>query len=237
MADPFANLKSLTDVELVDISTVGGLVQPFDDVPEFDPDANPEVDTAARLSGDRRHVRTPTRRLFRDYRSNPDAFRHLDPLPAAGESLHGVISGKYALFDLVAAIIERTGQNLSHLYLCTLGFSKQNGADLCGFLDAGQVGRVTLVCSHYFEKTSANIYDVVVPELVKRGQRVLAMRSHTKMLLARTADGTCYVCESSANLRSCVNIEQFVLTNCPDLYAFHQTWIEELFTAPPMRKK
>lgn len=54
-------------------------------------------------------IRTPSRRLFHDYRANPAADRHLDHYPKAGETLHGVISGKYALWELVPALIERTG--------------------------------------------------------------------------------------------------------------------------------
>ena len=239
MADPLANVPTL------DVSGLAGpdrwaadvaefeewtaeLPEPDDDTPDFDLAANPEVDVAARLAGDRSHLRRPVRRLFVDYRANPDAYRHLRRLPKDGESLHGIISGKYALFDLVAAIIERTGEDVSDLYLATLGFSKQNGADLIGMLEARQVRRVSLVCSYYFQKTSPNIYDAVVPELLKRRQRVKAVRSHCKLIVARMTGGARYVCESSANLRSCVNIEQFVLSRCGKLYAFHRRWLEEI---------
>jgi hypothetical protein len=188
---------------------------------------HPEIQPALRMRADRSLLRAPTRRLFVDYRANADAYKHLRDLPGVNESLHGVISGKYALFDLIPALIERTGQNIATCYIATLGFSKQNGADLCGLIDAGHVGTVAMVCSHYFQKTSQQIYDAVIPALLKRQQRVVAMRSHAKMILARMADDTCYTCESSANLRSCVNVEQFVLTCCPHLYAFHRQWLEE----------
>lgn len=212
------------------------LQQPFDDVPEFDDQANPEVDVHARLSGDRSTTCMATRRLCVDYRANPDAFRHLKRLPGEGASLHGIISGKYALWDLVPALIERTGESIADLYLATLGFSKANGADLCGLLDDRKVRRVSLICSYYFQKTSAGIYDLVVPELLARGQRVKAIRSHCKMILARMTDGRRFVCESSANLRSCVNIEQFVLTRSKRLYLFHRRWMEAEILAPSKSK-
>ena len=110
--DPFANLKGTADfAELADACDLAeGLAQPFDGVPEFDLEAHPEIDVTAQLSGDRAYFRRPSRRLFVDYRANADAYRHLEHLPGPSESLHGVISGRYALWDLVPALIERTGR-------------------------------------------------------------------------------------------------------------------------------
>lgn len=206
----------------------GTLDEPFDDVPAFDLDgADGEVSTAAHLEGDISHRRVASRRLFVDYRARPEAFKHIDPLPAAGESIHGVISGKYALWDLVPAIIEH-GHRIDTLHLATLGFSKQNAAELLGFLDDGRVKSVALLVSYYFKKTSESIYESLVPELLKRKQRVLAMRTHCKIVLVKTTRRTSYVVESSANLRSCKNIEQFVFTRDARLYSFHRGWMDEL---------
>ena len=229
MTDPFADLQPLPLAELCALD-LSDLAQPWTDVPDFNKSANPEIDAAIRLDGDRRHLSAPTRRLFVDYRSNPDAYRHLDPLPKSGESLHGIISGKYALMELIPAIIERSGQAIEELHLTTLSFSVQNGADLCSLIDSGHVKRLSLIISYYFQSTSKPIWDAVVPELLKRGQRVLGMRNHSKTILARMTDGTCYVIESSANLRSCVNVEQFVMTSDPELHAFHRSWMEDLLT-------
>ena len=212
------------------------LQQPFDDVPTFDAAADPEVDVHAHLPGDRSFVRTATRRLFRDYRSNPDAFKHLDTLPKAGETLHGVISGKYALWDLVPALIEKTGQSIADLHLATLSYGKQNAAELLGLLDDGRVKRVSLLVSYYFKAQNRGLYDTLVPELLKRGHRVLAMRTHCKLILFRMSRGTRYVVESSANLRSCKNVEQFALTRCPKLYQFHRAWLEDELLKPRERE-
>ena len=238
MADPFAHIPSMTalngDLPNLD-AMLDELQQPYDDAPEYGTD-NPEINTQLRLQGDRRHVRTPTRRLFVDYRANMEAYRHIDPLPAEGESLHGVISGKYALWELVPALIEQAG-NIEDLCIATLGFSKQNGADMIGLLDGGEVGRLTLIPSHYFKSTSGDIYDAVVPPLLERGQKVFAIRNHAKLILAKMQDGSCYVVESSANMRSCVNVETFVLTRDPDLYRFHVDWIEDEVVAVMERQR
>jgi hypothetical protein len=226
--DPFANLAALDLTELADLAeSCMDLAQPFDDVPDFE-EASTEVSTTAGLNRDPSHLRTPSRRLFRDYRSNPDAFKHLDTLPAEGESLHGVISGRYALWELVPAIIERTGDTIDELHLVTLSYGKQNAAELIGLLDGGQVKRCSLLVSYFFKAQNRHLYDTLVPHLLDRGHRVLAMRTHAKVTLARMASGVCYAIESSANLRSCKNVEQFVMTRDADLYRFHRQWVEEL---------
>jgi hypothetical protein len=200
------------------------------EVPDYDAAANPEIDTAVRLPADLTLLRRPTKRLMVDWRANPDAYRHLETMPQEGESLHAVISGRYALAELVPALIERTGQPIDDLTVATLGFSVANGVDLFALLDGGQVNSVLFVCSHYFKSTSEPIYDAIVPELVRRGHRVLSMRNHAKLILAKMVDGTCYVCESSANYRSCVNVETFVLSRCPTLYQFHRQWLEHVYS-------
>ena len=43
------------------------------------------------------------------------------------------------------------------------------------------------------------------------------------------ADGRRLTFESSANLRSCMNIEQVSAFGDPGLHDFHRTWIDELF--------
>lgn len=205
-----------------------GLVMPFDDAPAFDQTADPS---------DKAFVRSSTRRLLRDYRADPEAFRHLDPMPKAGQSLHGVISGKYALWQLVPALIERTKQKIADLHIATLSYSRQNAAEMLDLLDSGHIKRVTLLVSYFFKAQNREIYDALVPELLARGHRVLSMRTHAKICLFRMTSNTRYVVEASANLRSCKNIEQFTLTRCPKLYRFHRTWIEDELLKPRKREK
>lgn len=225
----FPELKTFALDNLPELDA-GELAQPWDDNPDV---GGSEVDIARKLEGDRTHIRSAAARSFADYRSNPDAFRHLATLPGPGQSLHGIISGRYALWELVPAIIERTGNYVDDLHLATLSFSQANAAEILDLFDRAHIKRISLLVSHYFKATSPQIYDALVPKLLERGQTVLAMRTHCKIILMSMSDGTKYVAESSANLRSCKNIEQFVLTNCPDLYGFHRGWMGEVFRASP----
>ncbi|HEV7299242.1 MAG TPA: hypothetical protein VGN72_07750 [Tepidisphaeraceae bacterium] len=230
MPDPFANIPTLDAADLTDICEIDGLGEPFDDAPDFDPELNPEVDATARLDDAHLHMQTPRRRLFIDYRPDPDALLHLKTLPTEGQTLHGVICQKYAAWDLVPALIGRTGRNIDELYIATLSYGAGNAKELLALLDEGRIKRCSLIVSHYFKAQNRQLYDSLVPPLLERGHRVIAMRNHSKLLLMQTAGAGSFVVEGSANLRSCKNVEQFCLTRCRQLYRFHRGWIErELF--------
>jgi hypothetical protein len=49
-----------------------------------------------------------------------------------------------------------------------------------------------------------------------------------KLIAARLTDGRTVTIESSANLRSCKNIEFMTVYGHPDVYAFHTGWMDTL---------
>lgn len=229
MPDPFANIKTLDDAGLTESTAFeDALIEPFDQVPDFDPEADPEVDVNATLAEPHLHRRVATRRLFADYRADPEALKHLEALPREGESLHAVMGQRYSMWDLVPALIERTGRRITDLHIATLSYSTKTAADLIGLIDDGRINRCSLIVSFYFKAQNRGLYDALVLPLRERKQRVIACRNHCKVLLVKIAGGGSYVCEGSANLRSNKNCEQFVLTRDRRLYQFHREWMEQL---------
>jgi len=102
-------------------------------------------------------------------------------LPAPGESQATQYSGRYCLFDLVPALLERIApQTIEEMFITTLSYSKTNASQLIDLLDAGTIKRCGLIVSAYFKSTSREIYDALVPKLLARGMQVLAMRTHAK---------------------------------------------------------
>lgn len=173
-----------------------------------------------------------TERDFICAQQSATAAAALSRLPGLNQSSHLVISGRFALWDFVpAALALADGARIADLYIATLGFSKANIAGACDLLDAGTIGRLSLIASHYFKGTSSDIYEYGAAELGKRGQRFISIRSHAKIIAARFDGGRCLILESSANLRSCKNIEQVVASGHPDLFAFHAGWMESLLCA------
>jgi len=178
------------------------------------------------------HRRQPTRRQFLDQRRVANAAEQLGRLPAPGETCHCVMRGNFDAFDLIPAIIRMGQEPATELNIATLGFNERNTTKLIELLDAGQVQKLTFICSVYFRsmKDSGRTFRRLVAELEARGQRVRAIRCHAKIQLIETASGA-YVIESSANLRSCHNIEQFTLTHDRALLEFHRAWMLEVLVS------
>ena len=170
------------------------------------------------------------KRQFRNLAGTTRAVRQIRELPAPGFSLHCLMGGDFNGWDLVPAIHRMAGR-IEALHIATLGFNHANNLELCEMLDKGHIGTVALICSHYFKGADPDVYQQAERELLARGQRITATRTHAKILLLDTAAGR-FTVESSANLRSCKNIEQFALTHCPALYEFHREWIERALASP-----
>ena len=190
------------------------------------------------LAEDLRHQAHGITRTHRDARQVQTAATALDHIPAAHEAAHLVIAGRFALADFIpAALVLASPATVAGLHIATLGFSRANILDLAAMLDAGQIGKASLLCSHYFRGTSREIYDLAAGELGRRPQaRFLSLRTHAKLLAMMLTDGRTLTIESSANLRSCKNIETATAIGDPAVYAFHVAWIDSLFaaaTTPP----
>lgn len=220
-------------------------LKPLDKLTEFADDLKPLVDEADQpdlddvtqdryrgLDADTSYLRTPRKRSYIDLTHVAHAKDHITRLPEEGETVHAVISGRYPLWALVPAVVELAGgAAIEDLHLITLSYGKDNAADLVEMLDAGTIRRVWLMVSHYFAHANPHLYDPLAHELGKRGHHVLALRTHAKIILIKLTDGRTYVVESSANLRSCKNIEQLTFTRDRGLYDFHREWVGGLFAS------
>jgi hypothetical protein len=131
----------------------------------------------------------------------------------------------------VTAVLDLSGEVIDRLHIATLGFSRRNIESMGRLMGEERIRELRLLCSHYFAGTSPHLYQLAVDELSRRpGAAFLSVRSHAKLLALRLQSGRVLTLESSANLRSCKNIEQLSIFGSPDLYAFHTGWMDELFT-------
>jgi len=158
-----------------------------------------------------------------------NAAKHLDHLPGPGCAIHAIMKGNYSYADMIPAVLKLSDPHkIEHLAATTLGFSQKAILQLLDMIDAGNVRTLDFICADFFEKADPEICQFARSELDRRGSRFASARCHAKIMLIGMDDGTRYTSESSANIRSCRSIEQFALTNDPDLYEFHREWINEI---------
>jgi hypothetical protein len=151
-------------------------------------------------------------------------------LPAGPEErTHALLRGDFVLCDMIPAIIAETGP-LDHVRIATLGMSAANAAQLARLVRAGQIQRLTLVVSHYFQQVDrTTVFAAVCDELAPLGAMPIVTRNHAKViLLPALRHPHRLVIEGSANLRSSDNLEQVVIFNDQDTHDFHATWIDDL---------
>jgi hypothetical protein len=84
-----------------------------------------------------------------------------------------------------------------------------------------------MVCSVYFAETDRPAYDYARERFSEINCQLTTSRNHTKLMLFDFGR-TFYTVESSANLRSCNNFEQFNLTNSRDVWKFHRGWVTRM---------
>jgi hypothetical protein len=151
-------------------------------------------------------------------------------IPGPGETLHALMTGRYDLMHLIAALIGQLG-GCAEIRIATLSFNAKNLAEMVNLLDSEAVGKLTLLCSAFFRDHNHELWEECLSEFRDRGQRAAAARSHCKVVTLACADGRKYSLEGSANLRTNSNREQFALTHDATIHDWHAAWIDELVTA------
>ncbi|MCG2684058.1 MAG: hypothetical protein L6306_10655 [Planctomycetales bacterium] len=201
----------------------------LDALPELFPTAGGDVRNVAIGLDERKHERRATRRRFLNQLQVENAARHLDRLPEPGESFHGTMSGNFHAFAFLPAIIKLAGGAVvAEANICTLGFNQINTLELFDLLDKDDVKKCSFIFSCYYRSNEPEVADALIAGLQARGQRVAVVRNHAKLILAELDDGRCFTWESSANMRSCRNVEQYVLTHDRPLLEFHRAWMNQI---------
>jgi hypothetical protein len=205
-----------------DFHTIGKI--PFADLVRHDqPKGEPALE-----SGHRAFIARTHRRRFACLKAAADA---LDVLPQEGETLHGIMTGLYDLMHMLIVMLDRFGSPCVTMRIATLSLSRRNVQEMVALIDTGKVKCIDLLTSDFFRKHDDDIFTELVQEFHQRGQRVGATRSHCKLVTIALEDGRRYALQSSANLRTNRNQEQFCLSRCPDVHRFYDEYIRRMVKA------
>ena len=157
-----------------------------------------------------------------------EAREVLTQLPGPGESLHALVTARLDLTDVLNALLDTLGR-CDRMAIATLGYNERNLKSMLAWLDAGDVGTLTLCASIFFRAHKGELWERTQEEFRARGQRVACCHSHAKVVALAFASGQRLSIEGSANL--CGNgsgREQFALINDGPLHDWHAAWIEAL---------
>lgn len=110
--------------------------------------------------------------------------------------------------------------------ISTLSLNENNVDSLANLCNGGFVDELNLIVSDYFfAHERQNLIPYLYQELDKENRFQLAVAgSHCKLCLIETHCGLHIVMHGSANLRSSSNIEQLVVEENAELYAFNDEY-------------
>lgn len=156
----------------------------------------------------------------------------LPVLPAPGETIHALMSGRYDLAQVITATVRRWP--VSHLRITSLSANKRTLRELVTEVDAGTVGTLTVLLSGFFARHNKELFQAIRQEVQddRPGSRIAAAKCHAKIALFEFRDGSVpLVLEGSANLRKNDSVEQLTATRCRELHDWHAGWIDRLVRA------
>jgi hypothetical protein len=175
---------------------------------------------------------TTTRRRFYDLRNVPNAVALLRPLPEENETVHALMPGDFAAWDLVPAILALVGRPAEEACVATLGLNAKNSHHMAELVAAGQIRHLSVVASDYFARSDPGTFNEAKARLETLGQRLVSYRNHAKILALDFGEAGAFVVEMSSNLRSCNNLEQIAISRSRQLFDFHAGWIRQLANQP-----
>lgn len=186
-----------------------------------------ESSQAARLSHRTVRIHLKTRR------KNEVKLEHLQDLlptlPERGWTYHVVSRGNFDFWTYVPHLIKLAGR-FDEFYCSTWTMNRDVATEMLQLYDNGKLGKINLLTGTYFKRRETAVYALILEGLLKRGQRYMAFRNHTKIMLLGNEKNRIVV-EGSANLTANPRAENFMITHHPDVYDFHRAWMEDMFNA------
>lgn len=160
----------------------------------------------------------------------------LTELPQRGESYHIISNGSFDYFNFCPIIIDYLHGYTEAFYGSTWTMSRYNVNELLGLLDAGKIGRISMMTGIYFKRRESAVYATLLEGLQERHQRFLCFECHAKIMLFNHKN-TYIVMEGSANFTANPRLEQNVIIHDKALWQFHKAWMDEMYNATPKENK
>lgn len=191
-------------------------------------DEEDELETARQLDTPRILKRESKQKAINALRKEK-AKSILTELPANGESYHIISNGSFDYFNFCPIIIDYMKGYTEHFYGSTWTMSRYNVNELLGLIDAGKIGKISMMTGIYFKRRESAVYATLLEGLQERHQRFLCFECHAKIMLFNYKD-TYIVMEGSANFTANPRLEQNVITQSKELWEFHKAWKEEMYS-------
>jgi hypothetical protein len=141
-----------------------------------------------------------------------------------GSRHYVVVDGTFYFGDFIEALIVGNDWHIPEMTVSTLSMNENNVDSLANLLEGGYIDRLNLIISAYFYSHERGALVKYIYDRLDQGDRfqLAAASSHCKLAFFQTDEKLKIVMHGSANLRSSSNIEQVMIEENADLYAFNK---------------
>jgi hypothetical protein len=107
----------------------------------------------------------------------------------------------------------------------------ENATQLIKYYDKGFIKSISILTGDFIRRNGRGVYTLLSAELLKRKQNFVSFNNHSKILCMCNAKRNDYfTVEGSSNWTSNPRVEQYVITNNKEVFDFHKSWIDSLFS-------
>jgi hypothetical protein len=159
------------------------------------------------------------------------AFDLAETIHARGDAVtRAILAGTFIFGDFIHAAANLTGP--CHVSIATLSYSAENVDALYTGFESGKIASLDFITSDFFYSHEKwGLWRMLVTSLPREKCRYAVAGSHAKVTVIKPLDQTKspWVIEGSANLRSCQNVEQILVSvGDPESVRFHSLWMGRL---------
>lgn len=155
----------------------------------------------------------------------------LEGIPEPGWTYHVISNGSFDFWTWIPVLVdllEAEDHQVDDLWGSTWTANRTNIQELYQLGKSGRIKRGHLMTGIYFKRRETAAYATIVEAVRRLGWRYKAHQNHAKINMLAAGPHR-IVIEGSANWTSNPRVEQYVISNSPQVFDFHAAWMEEVF--------
>ncbi|MCE5306355.1 MAG: hypothetical protein LLG20_01815 [Acidobacteriales bacterium] len=138
-----------------------------------------------------------------------------------------ILAGTFIFGDFIHAMVNLAGP--ARVRISTLSYSAENVDALWTAFNDGKITSLDFITSDFFySHYRTTLWRMLITSLPRDKCRYAVAGTHAKVVVIEGPEHTCVV-EGSANLRSCQNVEQMLIsTDDAEAVRFHAKWMDRI---------
>ena len=139
--------------------------------------------------------------------------------------MHAILAGTFIFGDFIQAVVDQIGP--AYVRISTLSYSADNVDSLWTLFRDEKISHLDFMTSDmFYAHYRQTLWKMLVTSLPRDKCRYAVAGMHAKVCVIE-GQGKTVVVEGSANLRSCQNVEQVLLSvDDPEAVRFHSKWMD-----------